>query len=194
MASKKYPPGQKPSMADSYKSATKSTKPPKGSAAANRAALANVGKNIVGFFAKGGIPAVGKPEGFNKPAVTPPKPNRDQAMADAYKTAQIVGNKPSAIIKQQSQPTKASVTATTSTKPAVKPYKALKNPEAEKARQEFVNQRLAKRGIKVAKKGQPRSAEEKAARAQARATYGKRKKKSVNNSTMSVKAQRELEQ
>ena len=29
MASKKYPPGQTPSMADSYKSATKSTKPPK---------------------------------------------------------------------------------------------------------------------------------------------------------------------
>ena len=198
MASKKYPPGQKPSMAEAYKSAEKTVpKPPSpGSAAANRAAVKNVGKHIVGFFTKGGIPAIGKPEGFNKPTKTPPKPNREQAMADAYKTAQIVGNKPSAIIKQQSQPTKASATeSTTTTGPKAKPYTKLKQASRESERRAFVQKRLEKLGITPAPAGKPRSAKEKAARQKARETWDKKNKfqKKLPSNTSSAKPEMEAE-
>jgi hypothetical protein len=182
---KKYPPGQKPAakptMAQAYKSAEKSTKPTPGSAAANRAAVGNIGSSIVGFFAKGGIPAVGKPEGFNKPSSSKPIPPKE--MQDLRNQALVKDKKATdarmatdAKYDKVGPKSAAASTATTSTTKAAKPYVKLKQAPREAARRAYVQKQLDRLGIKPTPAGKPRSAKEKAARVKARATWDKKNK------------------
>ena len=183
MASKKDP--MKPTMAQAYKSANKSSSSkepvkPKlfGSAAESRAATAVPFKAVYNFFKEGGISGKETPKTKPLPTKETADVIKQKSMADKkVNTARMMKDVSVGSKKATMGPTLPA--SSTPTKSAAKPYKALKNPEAEKARREFVSQRLEKRGIKVAKKGQPRSAEEKAARAQARATYAKKKKKGM---------------
>ena len=185
-SSKKYPPGQKPAakptMAEAYKSAEKSTKPTPGSAAANRAAVGNIGKSVVNFFTKGGIPAVGKPEGFNKPSSSKPIPPkelqdlRNQALVKDKKATDARMVTDAKYDKVGAKKAASSSTATTTTTKAAKPYTKLKQAPREAARRAYVQKQLDRLGIKPTPAGKPRSAKEKAARAKARATWDKKNK------------------
>ena len=182
-SSKKYPPGQKPAakptMAEAYKSAEKSTKPTPGSAAANRAAVGNIGKSVVNFFTKGGIPAVGKPEGFNKPSSSKPIPKAEQTDLTAQAKAKDKKANTARMVTDAKYDKvgakKAAASATTSTSTA-KPYVKLKQAPREAARRAYVQKQLDRLGIKPTPAGKPRSAKEKAARAKARATWDKKNK------------------
>ena len=182
-SSKKYPPGQKPAakptMAEAYKSAEKSTKPTPGSAAANRAAVGNIGKSVVNFFAKGGIPAVGKPEGFNKPSSSKPIPKAEQTDLTAQAKAKDKKANTARMVTDAKYDKvgakKAAASATTSTSTA-KPYVKLKQAPREAARRAYVQKQLDRLGIKPTPAGKPRSAKEKAARVKARATWDKKNK------------------
>ena len=199
MASKKYPPGQKPAakpaampakptMAQAFNAAqgpavNRPTKPTPGSAAANRAAVGNIGKSVVNFFAKGGIPAVGKPEGFNKPSSSKPIPPKEKAdMVAQAKAADKKANtaRMATDAKYENVGAKkaaaSSSTSTTSTSKAAKPYVKLKQAPREAARRAYVQKQLDRLGIKPTPAGKPRSAKEKAARAKARATWDKKNK------------------
>ena len=178
---KKYPPGQKPAakptMAEAYKSAEKSTKPTPGSAAANRKQLANVGSSIVSFFTKGGIPAVGKPEGFNKPSSSKPIPKAEQAdIAAQAKAKDKKANTARMVTDAKYDKVGAPVVAVKATVKAAKPYAKLKQPAREEARRAYVQKQLDRLGIKPTAAGKPRSAKEKAARVKARATWDKKNK------------------
>jgi len=178
---KKYPPGQKPAakptMAQAYKSAEKSTKPTPGSAAANRESLKNVGSSIVGFFAKGGIPAVGKPEGFNKPSSSKPVPPKEAAdiTAQAKAKDKKATNARMATDAKYDKVGPPAVVVKATAK-AAKPYVKLKQAPREAARRAYVQKQLDRLGIKPTPAGKPRSAAEKAARVKARATWDKKNK------------------
>ena len=192
MASKKYPPGQKPSampakptMAQAFNAAqgpavARPTKPSPGSAAANRAAVGNIGKSVVNFFAKGGIPAVGKPEGFNKPSSSKPIPPKEAAdtAAQAKAADRKATNARMATDAKYDQvgAKKAAASATTTSTSTAKPYVKLKQAPREAARRAYVQKQLDRLGIKPTPAGKPRSAKEKAARAKARATWDKKNK------------------
>jgi hypothetical protein len=178
---KKYPPGQKPAakptMAEAYKSAEKSTKPTPGSAAANRAAVGNIGKSVVNFFAKGGIPAVGKPEGFNKPSSSKPIPKAEQAdMTAQAKAKDKKANTARMVTDAKYDKVSAPVVVVKATAKAAKPYVKLKQAPREAARRAYVQKQLDRLGIKPTPAGKPRSAKEKAARVKARATWDKKNK------------------
>jgi hypothetical protein len=178
---KKYPPGQKPAakptMAQAYKSAEKSTKPTPGSAAANRAAVGNIGSSIVGFFAKGGIPAVGKPEGFNKPSSSKPVPPKEAADITAQaKAKDKKANTARMVTDAKYDKVGAPAVVVKATTKAAKPYVKLKQPAREAARRAYVQKQLDRLGIKPTPAGKPRSAKEKAARVKARATWDKKNK------------------
>ena len=185
MASKKYPPGQKPSMAEAYKSAEKTVpKPPApGSAAANRAAFASVPKAVWNWFAEGGVSGNSKPKATTvtkTPAIAPANPPKSGR----------------GIIKTLATVDAPTVTATTTTTgPKAKPYTKLKQASRETERRAFVQKRLEKLGITPTPAGKPRSAKEKAARQKARGTWDKKnkfQKKSPSNSS-SAKAEMEAE-
>jgi hypothetical protein len=182
---KKYPPGQKPvakpTMAQAFQAAqgpavARPTKPSPGSAAANREAVGNIGKSVVNFFAKGGIPAVGKPEGFNKPSSSKPIPKAEQTDLTAQAKAKDKKANTARMVtdaKYDKVGPKAVVKATTK---AAKPYVKLKQAPREAARRAYVQKQLDRLGIKPTPAGKPRSAAEKAARVKARATWDKKNK------------------
>ena len=192
---KKYPPGQKPSsktpampakptMAQAFNAAqgpavARPTTPSPGSAAANRAAVGNIGKSVVNFFAKGGIPAVGKPEGFNKPSSSKPIPKAEQTDLTAQAKAKDKKANTARMVTDAKYDKvgakKAAASATTSTSTA-KPYVKLKQAPREAARRAYVQKQLDRLGIKPTPAGKPRSAKEKAARVKARATWDKKNK------------------
>jgi hypothetical protein len=195
MASKKYPPGQKPAkptMAQAFNAAqgaavnrpstNKAPVKPNffGSAAESRAATAAPVKAVVKFFKEGGV------SGQSKPAVKPipPKEKADIVAqgkaADKKATAarmatdakyDKVGAKKAAASSSTSS---TSTTSTTSTSKAAKPYVKLKQAPREAARRAYVQKQLDRLGIKPTPAGKPRSAKEKAARAKARATWDKK--------------------
>ena len=186
-SSKKYPPGQKPTakptMAEAYKSAQKSTtsKPvePKffGSAAESRAATAAPFKAVVKFFKEGGV------SGQSKPAVKPIPPKEKADMVAQGKAADKKANTArmekdiaigSKVAKKAAASSSTSTTSTTSTSKAAKPYVKLKQAPREAARRAYVQKQLDRLGIKPTPAGKPRSAKEKAARAKARATWDKK--------------------
>jgi len=184
MASKKYPPGQKPSMAEAYKSAEKTVpKPPSpGSAAANRAAFMSGPKAIVKWFAEGGVSGNSKPKATTvtkTPAIAPANPPKSGR--GIIKTLATVD---------------APTATTTTTSSKAKPYTKLKQVSRESERRDYVQKQLDRLGIKPAAAGKPRSAAEKAARQKARGTWDKKnkfQKKSPSN-TSSSKAEMEAEQ
>ena len=186
-SSKKYPPGQKPTakptMAEAYKSAQKSTtsKPVKpnffGSAAESRAATAAPFKAVVKFFKEGGV------SGQAKPAVKPIPPKemqdlRNQALVKDKKAtdARMVTDAKYDKVGAKKAASSSSSTATTTTTKAAKPYVKLKQAPREAARRAYVQKQLDRLGIKPTPAGKPRSAKEKAARAKARATWDKKNK------------------
>ena len=180
MASKKNTkPAAKPTLAQAYKAAQKSTvadKPTPGSAAANRAQLANVGSSIVKFFASGGIS--GNSNSKPKEKVIPPIPKAEQA--DIIRQAKAKDKKANtarmvtdAKYDKVSAPVVAVVVTTAK---AAKPYAKLKQAPREAARRAYVQKQLDRLGIKPTAAGKPRSAKEKAARAKARATWDKKNK------------------
>jgi len=183
MASKKYPPGQKPSMAEAYKSAEKTVpKPPSpGSAAANRAAFMSGPKAIVKWFAEGGVSGNSKPKATTvtkTPAIAPANPPKSGR--GIIKTLATVD---------------APTATTTTTSSKAKPYTKLKQVSRESERRDYVQKQLDRLGIKPAAAGKPRSAAEKAARQKARGTWDKKnkfQKKSPSN-TSSSKAEMEAE-
>ena len=200
------PPKAKLTVAESYAKAKTdkkdkvNPKPTPGSAAANRAALKNVGSSIVGFFTKGGIPAIGKDDDFNKPSSSKPIPPKEQADITAQaraedKKAQTklqkvneAYNNAKVIVAEKKNDTPAAIVT-----PKAAPYKKLKDAGREEARRAFVQKQLKRIGIAPAKAGAVRSPKEKAARAKARAAWDK-KNPFVPKSTMSVKAKRESEE
>ena len=185
MASKKYPPGQKPSMAEAYKSAEKTVpKPPSpGSAAANRAAFMSGPKAIVKWFAEGGVSGNSKPKATTvtkTPAIAPANPPKSGR--GIIKTLATVD-----------APTVTATTTTTSSK--AKPYTKLKDSSRESERRDYVQKQLDRLGIKPTPAGKPRSAAEKAARQKARGTWDKKNKfkKKLPSNTSSAKAEMEAE-
>ena len=186
MASKKYPPGQKPpkvTMAEAYKSAEKTVpKPPSpGSAAANRAAFMSGPKAIVKWFAEGGVSGNSKPKATTvakTPAIAPANPPKSGR--GIIKTLATVD---------------APTATTTTTSSKAKPYTKLKQVSRESERRDYVQKQLDRLGIKPAAAGKPRSAAEKAARQKARGTWDKKnkfQKKSPSN-TSSAKTEMEAE-
>ena len=188
MASKKYPPGQKPpkvTMAEAYKSAEKTVpKPPSpGSAAANRAAFMSGPKAIVKWFAEGGVSGNSKPKATTvtkTPAIAPANPPKSGR--GIIKTLATVD-----------APTVTATTTTTSSK--AKPYTKLKQASRESERRDYVQKQLDRLGIKPTPAGKPRSAAEKAARQKARGTWDKKNKfkKKLPSNTSSAKAEMEAE-
>jgi hypothetical protein len=192
MASKKYPPGQKPAakptMAQAFNAAqgaavnrpstNKAPVKPNffGSAAESRAATAAPFKAVVKFFKEGGV------SGQSKPAVKPIPPKEKADMVAQGKAADKKANtarmaKDIAIgSKVAKKAAASSSTSTTSTSKAAKPYTKLKQAPREAARRAYVQKQLDRLGIKPTPAGKPRSAKEKAARAKARATWDKKNK------------------
>jgi hypothetical protein len=172
----------KPTMAQAFQAAqgpavARPTTPSPGSAAANRAAVGNIGKSVVNFFAKGGIPAVGKPEGFNKPSSSKPIPKAEQAdMVAQAKAKDKKANTARMVTDAKYDKVGAPVVAVKATAKAAKPYVKLKQAPREAARRAYVQKQLDRLGIKPTPAGKPRSAKEKAARAKARATWDKKNK------------------
>ena len=202
------PPKAKLTVAESYAKAKTdkkdkvNPKPTPGSAAANRAQLANVGSSIISFFTKGGIPALGKDDDSKKPSsstsVLPKNPPKSVAAAvagnetarnktklqkvnEAYENAKV-------IVAEKKDDTPAAIVT-----PKAAPYKKLKDAGREEARRAFVQKQLKRLGITPGKAGAVRSPKEKAARAKARAAWDK-KNPFVPKLTMSVKAKRESEE
>jgi len=192
MASKKYPPGQKPSampakptMAQAFNAAqgpavarpTTNKGPVKpnlfGSAAESRAATAAPFKAVVKFFKEGGV------SGQAKPAVKPipPKEAADTA-AQAKAADRKATNARMATDAKYDKvgAKKAAASATTTSTSTAKPYVKLKQAPREAARRAYVQKQLDRLDIKPAPAGKPRSAKEKAARAKARATWDKKNK------------------
>ena len=181
------PPKAKLTVAESYAKAKTdkkdkvNPKPTPGSAAANRAALKNVGSSIVGFFTKGGIPAIGKDDDFNKPSSSKPIPPKEQADITAQaraedKKAQTklqkvneAYNNAKVIVAEKKNDTPAAIVT-----PKAAPYKELKDAGREEARRAFVQKQLKRLGIVPGKAGAVRSPKEKAARAKARAAWDKK--------------------
>ena len=200
MASKKYPPGQKPSsktpampakptMAQAFNAAqgpavnrpstNKAPVKPNffGSAAESRAATVAPVKAVVKFFKEGGV------SGQSKPAVKPIPPKEKADMVAQGKAADKKANTArmekdiaigSKVAKKAAASSSTSTTSTTSTSKAAKPYVKLKQAPREAARRAYVQKQLDRLGIKPTPAGKPRSAKEKAARAKARATWDKK--------------------
>jgi hypothetical protein len=197
MASKKYPPGQKPSsktpampakptMAQAFNAAqgpavnrpstNKAPVKPNffGSAAESRAATAAPVKAVVKFFKEGGV------SGQSKPAVKPIPPKEKADMAAQAKAADRKANTARMATDAKydkvgaKKAAASSSTSTTSTSKAAKPYVKLKQAPREAARRAYVQKQLDRLGIKPTPAGKPRSAKEKAARAKARATWDKK--------------------
>lgn len=196
MASKKYPPGQKPAakpampakptMAQAFQAAqgpavnrpstNKAPVKPNffGSAAESRAATAAPFKAVVKFFKEGGV------SGQSKPAVKPipPKEKADMVAqgkaADKKATAARMATDAKYDKVGAKKAASSSSTSTTSTSKAAKPYVKLKQAPREAARRAYVQKQLDRLGIKPTPAGKPRSAKEKAARAKARATWDKK--------------------
>ena len=186
MASKKAP--AKPTMEQAFKSAQKTTskKPvePKlfGSAEESRAATAAPFKAVYKFFKEGGV------SGQETPKVKPiPKAEqadlvtqaraKDRKANTSRMTKDAKYDSPSAkttIGPVLPTSTTTTTTSSTTTGSKAKPYTKLKQAPREAERRAFVQKRLAKLGITPAPAGQPRSAEEKAARQKARATWDKK--------------------
>ena len=188
------PPKGKPTMAQAYKAAKKSTsadKPTPGSAAANRLALMSGPKAIVKFFAEGGISgnSNSKPAAAKTTSTVPPNPPKSgrgmvAAPPGARKGAGAAGigaPKPAAVVApvvkgHGGPPASTTTTTTTTTAKAAKPYTKLKQPAREATRRAYVQKQLDRLGIKPSAAGKPRSAKEKAARVKARATWDKKNK------------------
>jgi hypothetical protein len=176
---KKYPPGQKPAakptMAEAFNAAQGSAvnrpygpgnpKPtpslfPKGNSSQGPKDTRGVAQRIV----EAGKPKAMAPK--ESADVTAQKKAADTKINAARMAKDLaVGAK---VVKKAA----AAVTPAASTSTA-KPYVKLKQPAREAARRAYVQKQLDRLGIKPAA-GKPRSAEEKAARAKARATWDKK--------------------
>lgn len=202
------PPRAKLTVAESYAKAKKDKtdkkdivdpKPTPGSAAANRAALGNVGSSIVSFFTKGGIPALGKDDDSKKPSSFKPIPTKEQADITAQAKAEDKKSqtrlqdlnekyeKAKVIVAEKKDDTPAVIVT-----PKAAPYKELKDAGREEARRAFVQKQLKRLGIVPGKAGAVRSPKEKAARAKARAAWDKKNpfvpksKPNTNSPTMEM--------
>jgi len=192
-ADKSYPPGQKPSampakptMAQAFNAAQGpainrpipgpgSAKPtpsyfPKGNSSSKPKDTRSAAQRIVQAAMAGPVKASMKPGASS----VPPKESADITAQKKAANTKANAARMANDLAVGAKVVKKAAAAATSTGSAAKPYVKLKQPAREAARRAYVQKQLDRLGIKPAKAGAPRSAEEKAARVKARATWDKK--------------------